>query len=296
MEFHFGAWASNLLLAIAVVVLMAVMTPIAMNWYGGDMWELMLDEKFLYDRAQESDDEGHSEEESTGCGAKVGSTGVKDVLTDEVAEGSTTPAQDPVNAIKSQNECSPSRPRHEGADEILQRTSVEIGRNVVVDGMISKLLKDGHEEAAELSTERGATSEVRHGVAEGSTSVEDLTDTNLQTESASNRGEELPRDQADGLNFLERTSMEETWRNVLKEVLPGEVVVPLEAVPREVMAQVLKVVEKLQGSLARMKTIRDHSIWAPTWRELDARPSWMKLKTTPFQSVLVLGDEGACSC
>ena len=57
----------------------------------------------------------------------------------------------------------------------------------------------------------------------------------------------------------------------MKEVLPEEIVVPLEAVPKEVMVQLLKVVDKLQvSSLDRAKINRVHSIWTPTWNELVA--------------------------
>ena len=215
---------------------------------------------------QNSDEE---EEVSTECGAESGSTGLEDMVIDKVAKGSTTPAQDLVNTINSQIEYSPSSSQGEEVketDEILERTSMEEKcRDIVTD--MRNMQKNDEEEQ---STERGAKSETGYEVAEGSTSVPDLVDINEQNESTSTQGEELLRDQGDESNFLERTSMAEKWMNIVKEVLPEEIVVPLEAVPKEVMVQLLKVVDKLQVSLDRQKTNQAHSIWAPTWGELDA--------------------------
>ena len=271
---------------------------IALEWCHKYSWELIFDEKFQYDPSHENDYD--EEEVSTDCGAERGSTGLEHMVIDEVAKGSTTPAQDLGDMINSQIEHSPSSSQGEEVketDEILERTSMEEKcRNIVTD--MRNLQKNDEEEE---STERGAKSETGHEVAEGFTSVQDPVDINQQNESTSNQGEELVlRDQGDELNFPERTSiMEEKWMNIVKEVLPEETVVPLEAVPKEVMVQLLKVVDKLQVSLDRLKTNQDHSIWAPTWSELDAlQPSsWMKMKsTTPFNNDQSSGSEDACNC
>ena len=379
--------SSFLLIIIAVAVLLVVTMSIALEWCHKYSWELIFDEKFQYDPSHENDYD--EEEVSTDCGAERGSTGLEHMVIDEVAKGSTTPAQDLGDMINSQIEHSPSSPQREEVketDEILERTSMEEKcRNIVTD--MRNLQKNGDEEEEEESTEcgaksgstglehmvidkvakgsttpaqdlgnminsqiehspsssqgeevketdeilertsmeekcrnivmtdmrnlqkndeeeesteRGAKSETGHEVAEGFTSVQDAVDINQQNESTSNQGEELVlRDQGDELNLPERTLiMEEKWMNIVKEVLPEETVVPLEAVPKEVMVQLLKVVDKLQVSLDRLKTNQDHSIWAPTWSELDAlQPSsWMKMKTTPFNNDQSSGSEDACNC
>ena len=290
--------SSFLLIIIAVAVLLVVTMSIALEWCHKYSWELIFDEKFQYDPSHENDYD--EEEVSTDCGAERGSTGLEHMVIDEVAKGSTTPAQDLGDMINSQIEHSPSSPQREEVketDEILERTSMEEKcRNIVMTDMRNFQKNDEEEE----STERGAKSETGHEVAEGFTSVQDAVDINQQNESTSNQGEELVlRDQGDELNLPERTLiMEEKWMNIVKEVLPEETVVPLEAVPKEVMVQLLKVVDKLQVSLDRLKTNQDHSIWAPTWSELDAlQPSsWMKMKTTPFNNDRSSGSEDACNC
>lgn len=262
----------SFLLILAVFVLVVVTMSVALEWYDeSNAWELMFDEKFQYEISHENDD--NEEEESTECGSESGSTGLEDMVSDAVAKGSTTPAQDLVDMINAQAEYAPSSSQGEEVketDEILERTSMEEKcRNIVT--VMRNLQKNDEEEEEEESTERGAKSEMGHEVAEGPTSVQDPVDINQQNESTSNQGEELLKDQANGLNFLEPTSMEEKWMDIVKEVLPEEIVVPLEAVPKEVMVQLLKVVDKLQvSSLDRPKINRVHSIWTPTWNELEA--------------------------
>ena len=262
----------SFLLILAVFVLVVVTMSVALEWYDeSNAWELMFDEKFQYEISHENDD--NEEEESTECGSESGSTGLEDMVSDAVAKGSTTPAQDLVDMINGQAEYAPSSSQGEEVketDEILERTSMEEKcRNIVT--VMRNLQKNDEEEEEEESTERGAKSEMGHEVAEGPTSVQDPVDINQQNESTSNQGEELLKDQANGLNFLEPTSMEEKWMDIVKEVLPEEIVVPLEAVPKEVMVQLLKVVDKLQvSSLDRPKINRVHSIWTPTWNELEA--------------------------
>ena len=262
----------SFLLILAVFVLVVVTMSVALEWYDeSNAWELMFDEKFQYEISHENDD--NEEEESTECGSESGSTGLEDMVSDAVAKGSTTPAQDLVDMINAQAEYAPSSSQGEEVketDEILERTSMEEKcRNIVT--VMRNLQKNDEEEEEEESTECGAKSEMGHEVAEGPTSVQDPVDINQQNESTSNQGEELLKDQANGLNFLEPTSMEEKWMDIVKEVLPEEIVVPLEAVPKEVMVQLLKVVDKLQvSSLDRPKINRVHSIWTPTWNELEA--------------------------
>ena len=262
----------SFLLILAVFVLVVVTMSVALEWYDeSNAWELMFDEKFQYEISHENDD--NEEEESTECGSESGSTGLEDMVSDAVAKGSTTPAQDLVDMINAQAEYAPSSSQGEEVketDEILERTSMEEKcRNIVT--VMRNLQKNDEEEEEEESTERGAKSEMGHEVAEGPTSVQDPVDINQQNESTSNQGQELLKDQANGLNFLEPTSMEEKWMDIVKEVLPEEIVVPLEAVPKEVMVQLLKVVDKLQvSSLDRPKINRVHSIWTPTWNELEA--------------------------
>lgn len=175
-------------------------------------------------------------------GAKSETTGLKVLNVNEVAEKSTTPAQDPViiitPVVKSQNESPASQGKEmKEADEISDRASQKKKWRSIVNDIRNLQKNDDEEEERE--------------VGECSTPVHDPVDINLQNKSESNQGEGIQRDQADASNFLDRTSLEEKWKNIVKLVLPGEAAVSLEAVPIEVMVQLLKVADKIQGPVNR---------------------------------------------
>jgi hypothetical protein len=134
MELNFDVLDSSSLLIIAVAVLMVVTMAIVLEWCHKYSWEMMFDEKFQCDPSHENDDD--EEEVSTECGAESGSTGVEDMVIDNVAKGSTTPAQD-LEDMNSQIEYSPSSSQREEVKEtyeILERTSTEEKcRNIVTD-------------------------------------------------------------------------------------------------------------------------------------------------------------------